>query len=469
MSNTPSAQDPDPDRRDADDISASMLEQIEEFIAEGAMSDALNVLLDMARDFAPDETGSVLQLLKRLGGTRERLSREGVLSFRESILGIAYRIDDTQRMSPQESIEEEFERAGEGLKQTQENVVEAALEISTANSHASSKAGTHSSIEVAKQYLREFWSDPSAVAVEAEGVSKSFHKDGFTLKPISFQIRLGEIVGIVGRNASGKTTLLRMLMGELAPDAGSIRYPGLRNGDDGHHSLRDKIGFVPQLPEKWHGRLRHNLNFMAASSAWRKNNLERDIDWCVERYNLGEYENARWDEISGGYKVRFELVRAMSCQPKLLILDEPLAYLDVIARQTFLNDLQTIAIAFNRPTPVVVTSQHLNEIEAIADQIIFLVDGEPRFVGALDSIAKSANFRVVEVSLPVARTDLTLALSGLAVADIEQTMEGYIISFAKHTDIGEVFKRLYATFGEKFSAIRDITGSVRSLMREDQA
>ncbi len=90
----------------------------------------------------------------------------------------------------------------------------------------------------------------------------------------------------------------------------------------------------------------------------------------LARYGLQEYQNAQWDEISGGYKIRFELARALVAQPKLLLLDEPLAYLDVITRQRFLIDLRAIASSLENPIPIVVTSQHLYEIEAIADQLV---------------------------------------------------------------------------------------------------
>jgi ABC-2 type transport system ATP-binding protein len=303
--------------------------------------------------------------------------------------------------------------------------------------------------------------------VDVQGLVKNFKRSGYTLKPISFKLRLGEITGIVGRNASGKTTLLRMIMGELLPDGGNVAYSDLlaRKGD--WREIRRQIAYVPQLPDRWYGTVRQNLNFFAAAAVRNGKDPSELIDWCVARYGLKQYENASWNEISGGYKIRFELVRALVTEPSLLILDEPLAYLDVIARQRFLKDLQTIATSFAKPIPVVVTSQHLNEIEAVADQIVFIDDGEPRYVGTLAGIAEMAKNRTFEVVLQGVREDLLLALNGLKVVGVQSTMEGYLLSFPKSIDIAIVFQRLRAAFGERLTAIRDITASVRSLMTED--
>jgi ABC-2 type transport system ATP-binding protein len=132
-----------------------------------------------------------------------------------------------------------------------------------------------------------------------------------------------------------------------------------------------------------------------------------------------------------------------------------------------LKDLQTIATSFLKPIPVVVTSQHLNEIEAIADQIIFIDNGDPRYIGPLSGIADMAPHRTFEIGLKAARDDMLLALSGMAIIGTQPTMEGYILMVPKETDIAVVFQRLRVAFGARLTAIRDVTSSVRSLMVED--
>lgn len=428
---------------DPREMSGRTLSRIEELVADNASGDALNMLQDMVRDFAKEEMREVLQLRERHATVRRDNNRDAIIALREGILDLAYRVD-AKIQQP------------------------AAPPLPGADrSEVARKEEPATSDEVRRRHFELVWKDPKSLVVDARDLVKTYKRSGYTLRPISFQLRLGEITGIVGRNASGKTTLLRMIMGELHPDGGTIDYPSLSKRRGDWREIRRQIAYVPQLPERWYGSLRQNLNFVAAAASRNGHDPTELIDACVARYELKPYEHATWDEISGGYKIRFELVRALACEPSLLILDEPLAYLDVIARQRFLKDLQTIAMSFARPIPIVVTSQHLIEVEAIANQIIFIDNGEPRYIGALAGIAEKAQNRTFEVSLLAARDDVMLALSGLALLSILPTMDGYILVFDKSSDIAVVFQRLRAAFADRLTAIRDVTSSVRSLMTED--
>jgi ABC-type multidrug transport system ATPase subunit len=280
-------------------------------------------------------------------------------------------------------------------------------------------------------------------------------------------LRIGEVTGVVGRNASGKTTLLRILMGDLQPDYGLVRYPQFAGGKRNWTRIKREIAFIPQLPDRWHGILRHNLNFIATTRARKGQDVKALVDRLVATYEMVRYENATWDEISGGYKIRFELVRALAAQPRLLVLDEPLAHLDVVARERFLRDLRNIARAPDNPVPVIVTSQHLNEIETIADQMILLDAGACVYAGPIGGIAERAPSRILEVSLAAEHDEALRALGGLSVERAEPTLEGFILVFPKQADVGQIFQRLHAAFGERLTGLRDITGSARSLMSED--
>jgi ABC-2 type transport system ATP-binding protein len=317
------------------------------------------------------------------------------------------------------------------------------------------------------------WSDPGSVVVEASQVRKEYRASAFSLDPVSLKLRQGEITGVVGKNASGKTTLLRILIGDLAPDSGAMSYPGLLPKPPKNAralpwaKIKRQIAFIPQSGEKWRGMLRSNLNFIAAIHAEKGDDVKARVDDLVERYAMARYEHATWDDVSGGYRTRFELVRSLAARPKLLVLDEPLAHLDVVARQRFLTDLKEIARSEANPMPVVVTSQHLSEIEAIADQMVLLDGGACRYVGSLSGIADQAPSRMLEISLDAEAEEARRALDGLGLERIEPTLEGFVLMFPKETHSGAVFQRLHAAFGARLSAFRDITSSARSLMIEE--
>jgi len=307
------------------------------------------------------------------------------------------------------------------------------------------------------------------VVFQCRDLARKYEHGGFRLGPISLELRAGEITAIVGRNASGKTTFLRLVNGELQPDSGHLTYPMLQSVGDDWLMVKSKLAFVPQLPERWHGRLRNNLNFVAATYGARGAANRDLVDWQLARYGLQEYENAQWDEISGGYKIRFELARALLAQPKLLLLDEPLAYLDIITRQRFLIDLRAIASSLENPIPIVVTSQHLYEIEAIADQLVILDDGKCAFAGRLDDIGKNASRMVVEISLKAAKSDVAECMRDFALQGIEETIEGYILVLPEGTSHEALFTTLRRRFGNELYSYRDISRSTRSLMCETPA
>jgi ABC-2 type transport system ATP-binding protein len=189
-------------------------------------------------------------------------------------------------------------------------------------------------------------------------------------------LNLGEIIGVVGENGNGKTTFLRIMAGELAISAGNIHFHLLDNLKPDPYTIRQNVSFVPQRIPRWHGYLKDNLHFSASISGLKGEENEVMVDFMLERLDLSRYANHTWDQISSGYKTRFEIARVLLQRPKLLILDEPLANLDINAQQTLLSDLRYIAKSQFRPMGVVLSSQQLFEVEKMADTVLFLKNGE---------------------------------------------------------------------------------------------
>jgi len=206
----------------------------------------------------------------------------------------------------------------------------------------------------------------------------------FTLEAMSFQARPGELVAILGPNASGKSTLLKLISGELQPLSGRIFLNGFET-----HSLRVKtraqrIALVQQesrllFPSRaWEFVMqgRHpyggGLRFESEEDILIANNALAQV---------GATELAdRWmDKISGGEKQRVILARALAQQPLLLLLDEPTLHLDIGAQVDLLESLRRLA-AENRYTVVVVTHE-LNLAGEYADQVVLMHRGKCLRVG----------------------------------------------------------------------------------------
>ena len=209
--------------------------------------------------------------------------------------------------------------------------------------------------------------------ISAENISKSYRNGSFSLKPISLAIETGDVLGVVGENGNGKTTLLRCLAGQLGLNDGVIKYHLLQNPDS--YAIKNHIAFIPQRIPKWYGMLKDNLHFSAAIAgiSGDKNNLM--VNFMLERLNLSSYAHLTWDQISSGYRTRFEIARILLQKPRLLILDEPLANLDINAQQTILTDLIFMAKGVHNPMGIILRSQQLHEVEKVADSVIFIKQG----------------------------------------------------------------------------------------------
>ena len=206
----------------------------------------------------------------------------------------------------------------------------------------------------------------------------------FTLEAMSFQAKPGELVAILGPNASGKSTLLKLISGALQPLSGRIFLNGFETHSLPVKTRAQRIALVQQesrllFPSRaWEfvmqGRHPHGggLRFESEEDILIANNALAQV---------GATELAdRWmDKVSGGEKQRIILARALAQQPLLLLLDEPTLHLDIGAQVDLLESLRRLA-AQNRYTVVVVTHE-LNLAGEYADQVVLLQKGKCLRVG----------------------------------------------------------------------------------------
>src|SRR5271154_6020406 len=206
----------------------------------------------------------------------------------------------------------------------------------------------------------------------------------FTLEALSFQAKPGEIVAVLGPNASGKSTLLKLISGELQPLSGRVFLDNFVVHSLPNKTRAQRIALVQQESTLLFPSLVWEFVLQGRHPYGRSLRFESDDDITIAKNALAQVGAAhlsdrRMDKISGGEKQRVILARALSQQPLLLLLDEPTLHLDIGAQVDLLDTLRKLATE-SRYTVVIVTHE-LNLAAQYADQIVLLHKGKSLRVG----------------------------------------------------------------------------------------
>ena len=293
----------------------------------------------------------------------------------------------------------------------------------------------------------------------AENISKIYGGRKFKLGEISISIHEGDIWGLVGENGNGKTTLLRILAKDLKFDFGNLTY-GIGSQSISDYDLRTKLTYIPQRTPKWYGSLKTNLKFAASHYGIKGEENELIVLMMIIRFGLWKYRNHNWDELSSGYKMRFELARTFLRSPKLLLLDEPLANLDVLAQQLILEDLKNLSQSLSNPLGIILSSQQLFEVEKISDNILFLKNGAPTHLSNVNDL--SEELTVIELEVLNTRDELNQALTSLQGVEIKFNGGTYLISFPVKNGMHQIL-RVLVDHEIQIRYVRDISQSTRRL------
>ena len=216
--------------------------------------------------------------------------------------------------------------------------------------------------------------------LEVSGLSYSYHSmDGETqaLSNISCTVDTGEFIAIVGPSGCGKSTLLSIFSGLLKPDEGEILIDGIPLPDS-----KVNIGYMLQKDHlfEWRSILSNaalGLEIQHKMDERHKNDLRE----LMNSYGLGNFENSRPSELSGGMRQRAALIRTLALEPDILLLDEPFSALDYQTRLSVCDDISTI-IRGRHKTAILITHD-LSEAVSVADRIIILSKRPGRIKGIL--------------------------------------------------------------------------------------
>jgi ABC-2 type transport system ATP-binding protein len=236
--------------------------------------------------------------------------------------------------------------------------------------------------------------------VEARSLGKRYGRT-WALRECTLEIPAGEVAALVGPNGAGKSTLLNLAVGLSVPSAGEVTVLGGRRA--GSPAALDGIAFVAQDTPVY-------KNLSVADMIYLTRNLNRRFDQPYAQARLAELAiplKRKAGKLSGGQQAQLALTLALARRPRLLILDEPVAMLDPIARHDF---MATVLTAAADGVSVLLSSHVLTELERVASHLILLSRGQVRLAGDVDDLlATHSQTSLEELTLAYLRETPTSA------------------------------------------------------------
>jgi ABC-2 type transport system ATP-binding protein len=267
--------------------------------------------------------------------------------------------------------------------------------------------------------LRKILRRPSRPSVEA-------------LTDVSFDVREGEIFGLIGRNGAGKTTLTKIVATLVQPNEGSVTVKGYDSVRD-EEEVRNRVGLATAEERSFYWRLtvEQNLMFFARLYGLGDGAARRRITQLIERFELGELTGRRFGELSTGNKQRMAFARAMLADPPVLLLDEPTRSLDPLAAARMRALIQQLA-ASTPPVTILLTSHNLAEVEELCQRVAVISRGRIR---ALDTPERMR-------ALHKQTERVQLEAQGVSAARFREAMDGWL----DELEVKETGRRLLVTF-----------------------
>jgi ABC-2 type transport system ATP-binding protein len=222
------------------------------------------------------------------------------------------------------------------------------------------------------------------MALEISNLVKRYPTGTEALRGVSLNIGEGDFFGLLGPNGAGKSTLIHCTTGLAVPTSGTIQIFGHDAVHD-YEPARTAVGLAPQeLNIDWFLTVEETLEYHAGYFGMPRKERRQRAAELLEAFSLYDKRKERTRWLSGGMKRRLVLARALMHKPRLLILDEPTAGVDVELRLELWHYVQRIN---EEGTTILLTTHYLEEAEQLCDQIAFINDGEIVAQGTSDELA----------------------------------------------------------------------------------
>ena len=218
------------------------------------------------------------------------------------------------------------------------------------------------------------------IIVSMHDICKSF-PGVKALDHVDFTLRKGEIHALIGENGAGKTTSIRIILGMLSADSGSVTWHGKKfvTAAESIGYLAEERGLYPKY------KIMDQLMYFASLKGMKRQDAQRAIDYWFDRLGVQEYRDKRAEQLSKGNQQKIQLIAALAPNPELLILDEPLSGLDPVNAELFKS---VIREEIKKNKFVIMSSHQMSTIEEFCRDIVILNKGRTVLQGNLNDIKK---------------------------------------------------------------------------------
>lgn len=274
---------------------------------------------------------------------------------------------------------------------------------------------------------------------------KKTYGDLVAVDQLSFEVKDGEIFGLLGENGAGKTTTFRMIMGLLDADSGEI----LLNNKKIDYSITDKIGFVTEersLLTKM--TVKEQILYYGALKGMTEEKVLKELKYWLKKFEIEEYENKKIKELSKGNQQKIQFISAVINHPQLLILDEPFTGLDPINVKLLKDAVYELK---KEGCSIIFSSHQMEHIEEFCEKLIILVKGKVILEGYLKDIKKA--YGIKKVLIKGNNIDITKLKKIKGVENIKEKNEEIIIDISNEKAVEQIFNSIKKYKILKFEAL----------------
>ncbi|MDQ3820459.1 MAG: ABC transporter ATP-binding protein [Acidobacteriota bacterium] len=298
------------------------------------------------------------------------------------------------------------------------------------------------------------------------------------LSDVTFDVRAGEIFGLIGRNGAGKTTLTKIIATLVQPTSGTVKVNGCDSVLD-DEKVRAQVGLATAEERSFYWRLtvEQNLMFFARLYGLGDALARRRIIELVEQFELKDLVGRRFGELSTGNKQRMAFARAMLPRPPFLLLDEPTRSLDPLAASRMRALINSLA-GGEPPTTILLTSHNLPEVEELCARIAIISRGRIRALGTPEELRaehrQTERVRLIVKGLGLERVNQILGNDADEI-EIEQQADALSVAFTREMNderFDEIVRALHDNGGKILSFETEratLLEVLESYEREDEA